>query len=71
MIPVHTLSDEWICEKHSERSNKYLSPFSPRYRGRIFRTSKSAYLKKKSEVFKLMLLKLGGTTMSIVPLPGR
>ena len=28
----------------------------------------SAYLKKKSEVFKLMLLKLGGTTMSIVPL---
>ena len=48
--------------------SNYLPPFSPRYRGRIFRACMSAYLKKESVILKLMLLNLGGTTMSIVPL---
>lgn len=39
---VHTLFDEWICEKHSEQSFlsfKYLSPLFPRYRDRILRNN--------------------------------
>lgn len=64
MNPVHTLSDEWICEKHSERIFKYLSPFFPRYRDRIS-VLKLRIRKKESLSFKL--LNQGGTTMSIVP----